>query len=185
MNVITAPQPFDKDEISIFLAGGITDCPWWQDELIHKLSFQGGSIVINPEIHLLGKKKPLNITVLNPRRRNFPIDDPAAAEQQIAWEYKALRTCTVFSIWFCAGISVQPICMYELGRHLALYCDSSVGPKHVIIGIEPGYLREQDVRIQTRLACPYVADRITNSLGAHALQIEEALYTEMKKAQGA
>ncbi len=29
--------------------------------------------------------------LLNPRRKNFPRHDPAAAEQQIKWEYNHLR----------------------------------------------------------------------------------------------
>lgn len=31
MKVITAPEPTDTDSTSVFLAGGITNCPWWQD----------------------------------------------------------------------------------------------------------------------------------------------------------
>lgn len=46
---------------SIFLAGGITNCPNWQQEAISYLS-------------------KLNLTIYNPRRENFPINDPNVSE---------------------------------------------------------------------------------------------------------
>lgn len=91
----------------------------------------------------------------------------------------ALDKAHIFSIWFCAGSSVQPICMYELGRHLALHQLTNYKFGHrfdkIVIGIEPGYLREQDVRIQTGLVSKSLARRITSSLEEHAKAISEAL----------
>lgn len=157
MKIITAPELFSNlvDGPSVFLAGGITNCPWWQDELIALLD-------------------PLACTVLNPRRRNFPIHDPSAARQQIVWEYSALRVVDVFSMWFSNADSDQPICMYELGMHLALRAIRG-DLSRVVIGVEPGYRREQDVRIQTALVSKELADRVSNSLRDHAQRIADAL----------
>lgn len=125
MKVITAVEEIGyPDKPTIFMAGGITDCPEWQDDLIELLKDNDDGVL------------------LNPRRKNFPIHDPNASQEQIEWEFHALNNAKVFSMWFSAGPSVQLICMYELGRHLAT--------KHwtqIVIGIEPGYLRTQDVEI--------------------------------------
>lgn len=153
MIFITAPEPIITDgKTSVFLAGGITNCPWWQDEIIDLLD-NGDDFV-----------------VFNPRRRNFPIHDPNAAQEQIEWEYNALNISSVFSMWFCNADSDQPICMYELGRHLALK-----HPDNVVVGVEPGYRREQDVRIQTELVSTDVYRRISTSLDSHAKEILNAL----------
>ena len=56
MKVITAPQRGKLFSPSLFLAGGITDCPDWQDEAIAML-----------------RGSPL--TVVNPRRPDWPEDD--------------------------------------------------------------------------------------------------------------
>jgi len=155
MKVITAPEPFPAlacRETSVFLAGGITGCPDWQQEVIGLLAGVGTG------------------TLLNPRRENFPIHDPNAARAQITWEFHALNRADIFSMWFCAGPSDQPICMYELGRHLTKHA-----PRHVIIGIEPGYRREADVRIQTELVNVELASRISTTLVSHAYNIQRAI----------
>jgi hypothetical protein len=115
-----------EHRICLFLAGGITGCPDWQGEAVKKL-------------------QDLHITILNPRRKNFPIHDKSAAEEQIMWEFNALNNATHILFWFCKA-TLCPIVLYELGRHLAR---SKAG---IFIGIEPGYKRAQDVMIQTRLA---------------------------------
>jgi len=132
MDVITAPEkiPGNVSRPTVFLAGGITNCPNWQREIIEML-------------------KDVQGTILNPRRENFPVGDPNSAVEQITWEFNAIEMCDIFSIWFCAGPSDQPICMYELGRNLLKREDC---PDQVLIGIEPGYKREMDVRIQADLA---------------------------------
>ena len=156
MQVITAPEPLvDPREPTVFLAGGITNCPWWQDDLIAMLANYEGYIY-------------------NPRRRNFPIEDPNAAQEQITWEFEALNRCRVFSMWFCSGESDQPICQYELGRHLVRF-DYTNALEQVVIGVEPGYRREQDVRIQTSLVNSKLGTRISSSLEEHAANIAKAL----------
>ena len=158
MNLIVAPQKVNWYKIkkpTVFLAGGITNCPEWQDEIIEKL-------------------KDVDAYVFNPRRKNFPIDDPNAAKEQITWEFDALQRCNIFSMWFSAGKSDQPICMYELGRNLALF-EVALDTDKVIVGVEPGYCREQDVRIQTALVDKNAAKRISNNLDDHAKNIISAI----------
>ena len=145
MKVITAPEHYDLQpgEISVFLAGGITNCEDWQTEVIKLLQKNNYPTDIE------------NLVIFNPRRENFPINDPNAAQEQIEWEFNALEKCDIFSMYFSGGDSDQPICMYEIGRNIV-----RMQMKHpldwmerIIITVEKGYKREQDVRIQTQLAC--------------------------------
>lgn len=153
MRVINAPETIDGiDRPTVFLAGGITNCPEWQDEIIEILKDYSDGII------------------LNPKRKNFPIHDPNAALEQITWEFHALNNCDIFSMWFSASESVQPICLYELGRHLALKRSH-----RVVIGVEPGYKRAQDVYIQTKLVNEDIAYRISADLLQHAKNIITAL----------
>lgn len=131
MRYIEAPTELYvlDDATSVFLAGGITGCPDWQSEIVDLLS-------------------DTNLVLLNPRRKDFPIDDPNAADEQIEWEHDHLRLADRILFWFPAA-TLCPIVLYELGAW-------SMTDKRLAIGIEPGYAREQDVRIQTKLARPEV-----------------------------
>lgn len=113
----------------LFLAGGITGCPDWQQEMIAHLADYPG-------------------TILNPRRADFPIGDPAAAQAQIEWEHKALRYADEILFWFPCE-TICPIVLYELGAW-------SMTSKPIYVGVHPNYQRRQDVEIQTRLARPDV-----------------------------
>lgn len=113
----------------LFLAGGITNCPDWQAELIDKI------------------KNIPHLTVYNPRRPVFEAGNETYGVPQISWEYKHLGEADVIVFWFAKG-SVNPIVLYELGK----YGNSSETP--IIIGMDPEYLRKDDVRIQTLLARP-------------------------------
>ena len=159
MKVITAPEPLEAShDRSAFLGGGCTGCAWWQDKVIDLLDDVENGVLYNP------------------RRRDFPMDDPDAARGQITWEFYALDHADIFSMWFEASESVQPICMYELGRHILAHSFRSGNNwGQVVVGVAPGYKREQDVRIQLELAAPIVAKRITTSLEEHADQIFCAL----------
>jgi hypothetical protein len=138
MTVVEAPAEFQPaSEPALFLAGGITGCPGWQAEMIALLD-------------------GLPMTVLNPRRANFPIDDPSAAEGQIRWEFRHLRKTDAVLFWFPAE-TLCPISLYELGTWTA-YRDER-GQRPLFVGTHPGYQRRQDVVIQTRLARPEVTVR--------------------------
>ena len=141
MKVITAPQDYEPQEHDIlcFLAGGITNCDDWQKEVIECLQY------VNPG----------TLIVFNPRREDFPIHDPIAAKEQITWEFENLNKADIFSMYFCSGESDQPICMYELGRHLERmikdYPYIEIADR-IVVSVEDGYRRKNDVIIQTKLA---------------------------------
>jgi hypothetical protein len=124
---IEAPNEWRGTEPSVFLAGGITDCPDWQAEA--RLQLEN------------------DVVVLNPRRENFPIDDPSAAMEQVTWEFKHLARARKILFWFASGPSPQPIALYELGRHAALH-------HPLVVGVDPNYVRRADVIIQLGLARP-------------------------------
>lgn len=131
--IIEAPNEVysleNSNNIKLFLAGGITGCSNWQKYVIDELS----------DIS--------DLTIYNPRRKNFPINDFKATEQQITWEFEHLRDSNLIFFWFARG-SLNPIVLYELG----MWANSTETP--VIIGIDPEYERKQDVIIQTKLARP-------------------------------
>ena len=151
--IIEAPNEtnsFNKNN-QLFLAGGITNCPQWQNEIIKLL------------------EKENNLTIYNPRRANFPIDDPDAAEEQITWEYNHLKNADIILFWFSNG-SLNPIVLLELGK----WGLSSTKP--IFIGIDKGYERTQDVEIQTKLARPDI--EIVYSLKGLANQVIEFIKNE-------
>ena len=151
MNIITVPEPISIEKPSVFLAGGITNCPDWQAELIEMLSAEN-----------------LDINVYNPRREDFDVTDPNASKIQIEWEFHALNFSTVISMWFTGGESLQPICLYELGRHLATRTS-----KDFVLGVDDNYKRKEDVYIQTKLVHPEL--EITNNLEDHKNNILNAI----------
>lgn len=122
---------------AVFLAGGITDCPDWQQEARQLLESHNVPVVL-----------------LNPRRADFPIHDPSAAHGQIAWEHRHLAAADVILFWFPASPSPQPIALYELGFHAA-------ANRKIAVGTDPAYSRAADVVIQLSLARPDVAVRPT------------------------
>lgn len=125
MRYIEAPENYLPNELnSIFLAGGITGCPDWQQEIVEIL-------------------KDSNLTLLNPRRKDFPIGDPSAAQVQITWEYHALNAVNGVLFWFPCE-TICPIVLYELGRMSGHF-------KPIWVGVHPDYQRRQDVEIQTGL----------------------------------
>jgi hypothetical protein len=147
IKVMEAPNKDKVDGFKVFIAGGITNCPDWQSFIIEKLKTHDKDI-------------KENIILFNPRRKNFPIHDPNAANEQIKWEYDRLKESDMIIFWFSKG-SLNPIVLYELGR----WGNSSDIP--IIIGIDDGYERKQDVEIQTKLSRPdvdivYNLDDMTN-----------------------
>ena len=152
MKIITAPEKYERhlSDIFCFLAGGITNCYKWQDEVIEALK----QLEKKDSEDYDGCNK---LVVFNPRRENFPINDPKAAEEQIAWEYNAIEKCDIFSMYFCGGESDQPICMYEFGRQLLQKSFELEPQHHLAVSVEKGYKRFNDVVIQSKLADPDAA----------------------------
>src|SRR5688572_19037925 len=136
MTYIEAPTEYTPAGTpSVFLAGGISDCDDWQSRMVQLLS-------------------PLDVVVLNPRRREFPMNDPTAAGEQIRWEHRHLRRADARLFWFPSA-TLCPITLYELGAWSMAH-----GP--LFVGVDPGYARRLDVETQTKLARPDV--RVVHSL---------------------
>jgi hypothetical protein len=130
MQVITAPETTPpRYSRSVFLAGGITDCPNWQADFIDLLS-----------------DEPL--TAYNPRQPNFNVRDPDASDAQVEWEFNALEAAGAVSFWFPCE-TLCPITLYELGAW-------SAAGKPILVGCHPNYARKFDVVKQTTLRRPEV-----------------------------
>lgn len=168
MKVITAIEEYTKQEndICVFLAGGITNCPEWQDEVIEGLKN------IDPNKYRISFD---DLVIFNPRRKNFPIHDPNASEEQIKWEFRMLEQCDIFSMYFSGGESDQPICMYELGRNIVRIQNKfpASWDKRIVVTSSPNYRRYKDVIIQTTLATNNILseENITGNLAEHIERI--------------
>jgi hypothetical protein len=127
MQYIEAPSNEKAKFKSVFLAGGITNCLDWQTYVANKL-------------------KDRDITVFNPRRKNFPILDTNAAREQIEWEHQRLRSADINAFWFPKE-TLCPIALFELGGALERN-------KPLVIGIDSNYLRKKDIEIQVSLQRP-------------------------------
>lgn len=128
----------------VFLAGGITNCPNWQQKMRSLL-------------------QDADLILLNPRREHFSIsiEDPSAVLKQITWEHNQLRMADAILFWFPRE-TLCPIVLYELGAW-------SMTDKPIFVGVHPDYQRRQDVEIQTHLARPEV--KISYSLEDLAQQV--------------
>lgn len=138
IKVVTAPELYDlkENEISVFLAGGISNCPDWQKEVIERLS--------NDD-----KLHGITVVIFNPRRDVFDFSDKEASLKQVSWEFNYLSKCDVFSMFFCDAPSVQPICFYELGRNImSLQWRFDRWIDHFVLTVERGFSRIRDVDMQ-------------------------------------
>ena len=133
--IIIAPSVEKPIYTSVFLAGGITNCKEWQKKVIEELEFE-------------------DISIFNPRQEHFDISDKNNAYKQISWEFERLEQMDIFSMYFCNDNSMQPICMYELGRNILRMQNRFPfdWEKRIVISVEDGYERVKDVLIQTELA---------------------------------
>lgn len=114
-----------EGERSIFLAGGIIDTKYdWQQEMIERLS-------------------DTDLVVLNPRRNDFPKDDPYATTHQIKWENDHLEKATYVLFWFPAEAPCMTS-LFELGTW-------SKAGKPLFVGIEPGYIKKGGIEKQMAL----------------------------------
>jgi hypothetical protein len=135
MIYIEAPNETEIIKPSLFLAGGITNCPDWQSIVVSQL-------------------QNLSLTILNPRRRYFPIHNLNTATEQITWEHKYLLKASAILFWFPCE-TLCPITLYELGAW-------SMTSKPLFIGTHPQYERRQDIIIQTSLVRPEI--KVVNTL---------------------
>jgi hypothetical protein len=145
MKYIECPEIYlpNRNEKSIFLAGGISGCLDWQQEMKDLLS-------------------QTNLTLVNPRRKNF-VKTPENDFEQINWEFNHFPK-TIASLFYFPPETLCPITLYELGVQ-------NSHSKPLFIAIHPDYQRKLDVEIQTKLARPDV--KIVSSLEDLAGQIKD------------
>jgi hypothetical protein len=137
MRVVRCPAEAEPEQQqrSLFLAGGISNCPDWQSALLEDL-------------------RDTDWVVFNPRRADFDAGNSELARGQIEWEHRHLRRSSAIAFWFPPQ-TLCPITLYELGAW-------SMTDKALFVGVDPMYARRLDVLEQTRLVRPDV--RIVDSL---------------------
>lgn len=148
---ITAPNDLYNHTASIrtvrvFIGGGITGCPQWQNEVVAALS------------DVFSDRKDILVVAYNPRRPNFDVNSDVAVGQ-IKWERRAITDSDIMTLWFCAE-QVQPICLFELG-----YALNTRTGRDLVVSTAPGYVRNQDVKVQSQLSGFFPA--IGVSLASH------------------
>lgn len=133
MRVVTYPEKYERKEgdIAVFLGGGISDCPNWQEDVIDYL-----------KLHNLNLE---NMVILNPRGDESKILN---FDEKQVWDFDNLNEADIVSFYFCAN-ATQSTSMYELGRHLALYgCGYH---DKIVVSIENGFKKSNVLNDQCQL----------------------------------
>ncbi len=129
MKYVECPEMMVRGpEQSIFLGGGITNCPNWQADAVKLF-------------------KDTEFTILNPRREGFDATNKDMEFQQIHWEFQHLHLADQVLFWFCEE-TLCPITLFEYGAWLYS------ADKMIFVGAHPNYQRRQDLEVQTKLKNP-------------------------------
>lgn len=134
MKHIQAPNDWympDRYHFGVFLAGGISSCPNWQQDAVQQLTACGND----------------RMAIINPRRNEFDLSDPKAATRQIEWEFYHLNCSAVIMFWFPCE-TLCPITLFEYGKWF-------LSSKYVLVGCHPSYQRRWDIIVQTKLEKPH------------------------------
>ena len=156
MQIITAPNyetPINAN--TLFLGGGISGCRLWQNDIIEMLT-----------------PLKLPVTIFNPRRDDFDINDPQASEIQIKWEHWHLNMSNIVLFWFPSE-TLCPITLFEYGKYL-VYNTTIKKDIKLIVGCHPDYKRKFDVVYQTKLENPNIKihTKLTHMVDAIYLNIK-------------
>lgn len=127
--IVTSPDALvPSAPLSIFLAGGISNCADWQSPVAERLAAETDALIYNP------------------RRVDFDMTAyEDVSRQQIIWEWHALRMSTVNLFWFPEE-TLCPITLLEYGSAM-----ERMRPGSVMIGTHPNYQRRFDIIEQTNL----------------------------------
>jgi hypothetical protein len=127
----TSPEPLPEsfNNIPVFLAGGISNCPDWQSDVLR---------FVNTD----------QFDVINPRRLEGLAKEGDDAKEQIRWEFMALEQAQIVLFWFPKE-SICPIALLEYGKFLERSTKEGI---RVIAGYEQSYPRAFDLEEQTQLA---------------------------------
>lgn len=113
---------------SVFIAGGISNCPDWQSELCELLDSDSNDVV-------------------NPRRKGGFDRTGLTAKEQIIWEHTALSQVDACIFWFPKE-TLCPITLFELGKMLNRASENNM---FLAVGWHPEYERAFDLEVQIGL----------------------------------
>jgi hypothetical protein len=147
MRRIIAPDIYvgQPRERRLFLAGGITGAPLWQNEFCDLIA-------------------DTDLVVFDPRREGFDVRQKDINREQIGWEFRHLNMADAISFWFPYP-ALCAISLFELGA----WANNDVYVK-IYVGVDPQYIRREDVEIQLSLYRPEI--KIAYSLRELADQIK-------------
>ena len=133
LNYVECPVYLDPVDAvrrpTLFLGGGISGCPDWQSEMVKLLQGE-------------------NLNILNPRRENFPLGDPAAGRVQMRWEIHHFEhEPTDVVVWFPEEC-LAPITIAEYFRY--------IDRKQMFVGVHPHYSRREDIEFRTQTWRPSI-----------------------------
>lgn len=155
MKIVQSPKKLTQNQLdatytSLFLAGGISNCPNWQETMCERLKSytQGNADFFN---------HPTNSVVFNPRRKGDLVKNGADAKTQILWEHRYLLEATEILFWFPKE-TLCPITLFELGKYAQYYKNLYGGfaCNHFFVGIHPEYQRKFDLEVQLKLIFPEI-----------------------------
>ena len=129
MKYVEAPEEFEGEDLTVFLAGGISNCPDWQQDFVEML-------------------KDTDLVLFNPRRANFPMGNRKEGIKQIEWEADYLEKADIIIFWFPKE-TICPIVLFELGSW-------SMTDKKIFVGCHDDYPRIFDVQVQMAIRRPDV-----------------------------
>lgn len=168
MRFVRSPEERDQNSsVTIFMAGGISNCPNWQDEFQEKI--------------LSKYQEDPQITFVNPRRIGDLAKDGNTAREQILWEERYLDEADYIIFWFPKE-SVCPITLFELGKHAQRFT-SILGPvvtKYLNVGMDPEYPRRFDLEVQLPLIEASFASEFSYSIDDFVDKVASNLYLKLK-----
>jgi len=156
---VEAPTDIDVPSPSLFLGGGISGCPDWQQEIRQ----------------MLNTSCP-NLVLVNPRREKFNLNDKTATPVQIRWEFDKLRQCTAIMFYFPKE-TLCPITLLELGSWLI---KSKETRTKVFVQCHPEYARLLDVQVQTQLVTGTIEVIVSDKFDKLVDKIHEWYSTQQK-----
>ena len=152
---IEAPHRHAPDgRPTVFLAGGIQSCEDWQSQARTVLADVPG------------------LVVLNPRRADFPLGNPDAEAEQVAWESEHLRIADLILFWFPRSVSHQPIALFELGLATQRW-------SRLVVGADPAYLRRNNIVEQLSHLQPHT---VVHSTLPSTLQAARSMLESLRPA---
>lgn len=142
---IKSPNLHTQTRTSLFLGGGISNCPDWQRYVVNCLV-------------------DTDLVIFNPRKNDFSYSR-SNEYRQVEWEFEHLGRSDAIIFWF-PHETVCPISLFEYGKWLT-------SNKKLFIGTHPAYSKRLNLQIQTKLVRPelYIHDNLDDLV----MEIKECL----------